>query len=198
MFRDGLVIVCARGLLALLPIFARLVSESAAGYGLLLGCFGAGAVLGAVALEPARSRWSTEVVVSAGVAIVGIAMVVTARVHMLVALAVVMVIGGAGWIVFISLISALIQNLAPDWVRARVLAVVMLIFQGGMAVGSALWGVIAERAGIPIALMWAGLGTIATATLGLAWRLPDATVDVSPWNHWRLPAIVKDVGPELD
>jgi MFS family permease len=198
MFRAGIVMFFASALLALLPSVAHLVSESATGYGLLLGCFGAGAVVGALALEPARSRWSTEVVVSAGVAIVGIAMVVTARVHMLVALAVVMVIGGAGWIVFISLISALIQNLAPDWVRARVLAVFMLIFQGSMAAGSALWGVIAERAGIPIALLWAGLGTIATATLGLAWRLPDATVDVSPWNHWRLPAIVKDIGPELD
>jgi hypothetical protein len=44
------------------------------------------------------------------------------------------------WIVFISLVSALMRTLAPDWVRARVLAVFMLVFQGGLAAGSASWG----------------------------------------------------------
>ena len=44
----------------------------------------------------------------------------------------------------------------------------------------------------------AGLGIVATTALGLVARLPDATTDVSPWNHWRMPAIVKDLRPELD
>ena len=58
----------------------------------------------------------------------------------------------------ISLVTALIQSLAPDWVRARVLAVFMLVFQGGLAAGSALWGAVAARAGIQHALLWAGFG----------------------------------------
>ena len=48
-------------------------------------------------------------------------------------LAIVLIAAGAGWIVFISLISALVQTLAPDWARARVLAVFILVFQGGSA-----------------------------------------------------------------
>ena len=63
-------------------------------------------------------------------------------------LAVLMVSGGAAWITFISLFSASVQSMAPDWVRARVLAVFMLTFQGGLAAGSALWGLVAERAGV--------------------------------------------------
>src|SRR4029077_7897478 len=107
-----------------------------------------------------------------------------------------MVVGGAAWIVFIALLNTLVQYLAPDWVRARVLAVFLLTFQGGLAIGSATWWLVAERVGVSQALLWAGLGTVATLAARALSRLPDATGDVSPWNHWRMPAIVK--GLRLD
>ena len=198
MLRAGTAMFFASALFALLPTIAHSISDSAMGYGLLLGCFGVGAVLGALIMQRARSRFSTEVVASAGVAILGATIVTIGSVHVLSALAVAMLVGGGAWIIVISLISALIQSLAPDWVRARVLAVHMLVFQGSMAAGSAVWGAIGERSGIPTALLWAGLGTIATTALALVSRLPDATADLSPWNHWRLPAILKEMGPGLD
>jgi len=77
-----------------------------------------------------------------------------------------------------------------------VLAVYMLVSQGGLAAGSALWGSVGARAGIESALLWAGLGTIATCMLGFVARLPAITADVSPWNHWRLPATAGGVAPE--
>jgi MFS family permease len=177
---------------ALLPTVAHSVSKSALGYGILLGCFGAGAVLGALVMQPARARWSTEAVASMSLAVLGATIVATGVVHLLGGLVIVMLVSGAAWIIFISLVSALVQNLAPDWVRARVLAVFMLISQGGMAAGSAVWGSVGARAGVEIALLWAGLATIATTALGFVARLPDTTIDVSPWNHWRVPAVVKD------
>jgi MFS family permease len=191
--RAGAVMFFASALLALLPTVAHNVSGTPIAFGLLLGCFGAGAVLGAFVLQPARARWSTEIVASAGVAILGIATIAVSILRALPALSVVMLVGGAAWIIFISLVSALVQKLAPDWVRARVLAVFMLVFQGGMAAGSALWGAIGQHAGVPTSLMWAGLGTIATTGLGLLCRLPDTTVDVTPWNHWRMPVIPDDL-----
>ena len=187
--RAGAVMFFASALLSLLPTVAHNVSGSAIAFGLLLGCFGAGAVLGAFVLQPARARWSTETVASAGVAILGIATTAVSLLHELPALCVVMLIGGAAWIIFISLVTALVQKLAPDWVRARVLAVFILVFQGGMAAGSAVWGAVGQHAGVPTSLMWAGLGAIATTGLGLLWRLPDTTTDVTPWNHWRMPLI---------
>jgi MFS family permease len=149
-------------------------------------------------MQPARARWSTEAVASGGVAILGVMTIAAGFLHAMAPLAVSMLVAGAAWIVFISLVSALMQSLAPDWVRARVLAVFMLVFQGGLAAGSAFWGAVAAREGIDRALLWAGLGTVATAALGLVAKLPDRTGDVTPWNHWRLPAIVEDVRPELD
>jgi MFS family permease len=198
MLRSGVVMFFASASFALLPTVAHNVSNSAIGYGILLGCFGAGAVGGALVMQPARARWSTEAVASMAVAVLGVTIVATGLVHLLAGLIVVMLVSGATWIIFISLVSALVQNLAPDWVRARVLAVFMLISQGGMAAGSAVWGSVGARASVETALLWAGLGTIATTALGLMARLPDTTADVSPWNHWRVPAIVQDIAPALE
>jgi MFS family permease len=198
MLRAGVMMFFASASFALLPTVAHNVSNSAIGYGILLGCFGAGAVGGAMVMQPARARWSTEAVASMAIAVLGATIVATGLVHVLGGLIVVMLVSGAAWIIVISLVSALVQNLAPDWVRARVLAVFMLISQGGMAAGSAMWGGVAARTSVEMALLWAGVGTIATMALGLVARLPDTTADVSPWNHWRMPAIVKDVAPALE
>src|SRR2546430_655573 len=198
MFRAGLTMFFASALLALMPSVAKSVSDSPTGYGILLGCFGAGAVLGALTMQPARARGSEDTVASGGVAILGLMTAIAGFLHTMGALAATMLVAGAAWIVFISVMSALVQSLAPDWVRARVLSIFMLVFQGGLAAGSALSGAVAARAGLQHALLWAGLGIVATTALGLVARLPDATTDVSPWNHWRMPAIVKDLRLEID
>lgn len=196
--RAGATMFFASALLALLPSVANRVSGTPTGYGILLGCFGAGAVLGALVMQPARARWSEDAVASGGVAILGLATAVVGFLQTMVALAATMLVAGAAWIVFISVMSALVQSLAPDWVRARVLAIFMMVFQGGLAAGSALAGVVAARAGLQPALLWAGLGIVATTTLAFVAKLPDGTTDVSPWNHWRMPAMVNALRPELD
>jgi MFS family permease len=197
-FRSGIVMFCASAPFALLPTVARSVSASPIAYGLLLGAFGAGAVGGALAMQAARARWSTEGVVSIAVIVLGTTMMAMATLHNLAALMLVMLVSGGAWITFISLANALVQALAPDWVRARVLAIFMLITQGGLAAGSAWWGTVGSRAGVDAALFWAGLATLATTVLRFVARLPESTVDVSPWNHWRMPVIVADAAPDLE
>jgi MFS family permease len=191
-FRTGAVMFFSSALFALLPTVSRRVNDSAIGYGLLLGCFGAGAIGGALIMQWARARWSTEIIVSAGVAVLGLVIVAMSALHTLKALAPIMLIGGAAWVTFISLISALVQNLAPDWVRARVLAIFILVYQGTFALGSAAWGAVAQRSGIGIALVAAGIGTLATTVFALFAKLPDSTADLTPWNHWRMPVVVDE------
>jgi hypothetical protein len=71
-------------LFALLPAVARsVVGNSAIGYGVFLGSFGRAGFLGALILQPARSRWSTETVVSTGGLIVGAVIVTTSLLHRL-------------------------------------------------------------------------------------------------------------------
>lgn len=203
LFRSGMVMFFASGLLALLPAVAHEVSKSPTGYGFLLGSFGFGAVLGALAMQRARARWSAEAVVSGGVLVFGLSTMAAGMLHNLLTLNAAMLTAGAAWIVFISLFNVITLNHTPDWVRARVLAVWLLVFQGAMAGGSAVWGALATRAGIHVALMWAGAGTIATVALGLFFKLPDLTVDLTPWVHWKLPVMsnedpaITDSGPAL-
>jgi predicted MFS family arabinose efflux permease len=103
----------ASGLLALLPSVAHNVKDSPIVYGLLLGCFGLGAVLGALLLQPAQARLSTERVVFGGIVVLGVATIAAASLHALPALSMAILMGGAAWIVFISLFNVLILNLTP-------------------------------------------------------------------------------------
>ena len=185
-------------LFALLPTVSRSVNRSATGYGLLLGCFGAGAIIGALVMQSARARWSMDTIVSTGVVTLGLVILAISGLHRLSTLAGVMLVGGAAWIIFISLINALVQNLAPDWVRARVLAIFILVYQGSYALGTAVWGAVAQRSGIATALAYAGLGTIVTAAVALVAKLPDSTADLSPWNHWRMPVVIEEVGAGVE
>ena len=195
MIRTGAAMFCTAGLMALLPAVARAAGSSALGYGVLLGGFGCGAIVGALLLTRARARWSTNTIVSVGLAVIAAATMVTGAVHSLGVLAVVMLVGGGGWISFISLTNAVVQSAAPDWVRARVLAVFMLVSQGGLAAGSAVWGAVAQRSGLSLALLLGGAGALVVAASGMVFRLRDAPVDVSPWNHWRMPVIVSGLEP---
>ena len=198
LLRTGVIMFFSSALFALLPTVARSANKTAIGYGLLLGCFGFGAIAGAFAMQSARERWSTETVVSAGVVIFGLVMVAVGGLHRLSTLAAVMLIGGAAWVIFISLINALVQNLAPDWVRARVLAIFILVYQGSYAFGTVVWGAFAQRASVRTALVYAGVGTIANIAVALFAKLPDSTADLSPWNHWRMPVVVEEVGTDLE
>ena len=196
--RAGLVMFFASAVLALLPSVAQAVGHSSLEYGVLLSCFGAGAIGGGLLRHRARARWSLDVVVAASAAVLGVAIAVTGTVHSLGALGPLMFVAGAGWITFISLFSALLQGMAPDWVRARVLAVFLLVFQGGLAAGSAFWGLVGERFGVEAALMSAGLGCIISAALTYRSRLPTAPADVSPWDHWAMPTVVDGLHLTLD
>ena len=186
--RSGLVMFFASGLLALLPSLAHIVKNEPTVYGVLLGCFGLGAVFGALIMQRARARWPTEVVVSAGIAIFGLTTLAAGTVRSLPSLISVMVVAGSAWIVFISIFNVLVMNQAPDWVRARVLAISTLVLQGALAAGSVTWGAVAARLGIDAALLYAGAGTLAMTALALFLRLPNATVDLTAWNNWRSPA----------
>lgn len=194
--RTGIVLFFSSPLFALLPSVAKGVDERAIGYGILLGCFGTGAIVGALLMQELRARFSTETIVSAGVVILGAAIVAIAGLHRLSTLALVMFVSGAAWVLFISLINAVVQNLAPDWVRARVLAVFTLVYMGSFALGSAAWGGVAQHRSVSLALVYSGFGTVGSAALALFAKLPDSTADLSPWNHWRMPVIIKELGEE--
>jgi hypothetical protein len=58
-----------------------------------------------------------------------------------------MVAAGMAWLAILTSLNVAVQTAVPRVGRARALAVYLLVFQGGLAIGSALWGVAAARWG---------------------------------------------------
>src|SRR5260370_23377043 len=99
------------------------------------------------------------------------------------------------WTAIISLMTTVMQNLAPDWVRARAMAVFMLVYMGTWTAGSAFWGYVAGRQGTHFSLITAAIGTGVCPILVLISRLPDTPVDLGGWDHWGKPMLVGDIDP---
>ena len=113
MLRTGMVMFCASAPFALLPAVAHEISPNAISYGVLLGSFGTGAVAGAVVMQRARARWSTETVMSAAVAILGAMTGAIVAIHTLPGLMLVMFVEGGAWIAIASLGTPWCRRLPP-------------------------------------------------------------------------------------
>ena len=181
---------------ALLPTVAHELRGSATFYGLLLTAFGAGAVLGAMVLQQTRSLFSADAMLAIGTTVFGGALWSVATFKSILLLCVAIAFGGAAWTAVMSLMSTGMQNLAPDWVRARALAVFMLVYMGAWSAGSAFWGYVAGHRGTHFSLIAAAIGTAASPALILISRLPETPVDLGAWDHWRKPMAVGEVQPD--
>lgn len=177
--------------LALLPLVAReLVHGGPTLYGGLLGAFGVGAIGGAFLGGRLQLRLASEWV--ARLAFVGFAIccAVLALVPSALVIAGAMMIGGASWVLALALFNVTVQLSTPRWVVGRALALYQTAAFGGMALGSWLWGVIAENQGPAEALLLAAGAAVLFAAVGLFLPLPArAELDLSPLNSWTEPEV---------
>ncbi|MFL6652606.1 MAG: MFS transporter [Sulfurifustaceae bacterium] len=186
--------VFAAALLALLPALARFeLGRGPTGYGILLGVFGAGAVLALLLLPRARARLSAERIVAIAVLSFAAALMLLAWARFLVAAELAVFVAGGAWLTLISTFNASIQEVVPGWVRGRALSVSILVFFGCMAAGSAVWGYVANRFGLSTAFTAAAIGLMiglfATRRLRIA---KGQAVDLSPSVHWPAPNVAKE------
>lgn len=176
---------------ALLPILARRELElSSVGYGLMLGCLGSGAIAGALVLPRLRKSLSLRVIAIAATLMWAGMMALVASVRIIPVIYGLLFFGGTAWISLVATFNASAQTAVPAWVRGRSLAVYMLAFQGGMAAGSATWGVIADHTSIEWALGAAAIGMAVALSSSLWFRLPEGEgPDLTPSAHWPGPVI---------
>jgi len=159
--RGSVFILCGSSLWALLPLIAMELHRGAAGYGLLLGAMGIGAVAGAIALPRWRRRFSSDLVVAVATLVFAGATVSLAYVRDFPLLLATMFLAGGAWLSLLSSLNVAVQTAVPSWVRARALSVYMLVFYGGLALGSALWGAVGTHLGVSRALVGAAIGMVA-------------------------------------
>jgi MFS family permease len=191
--RAGLFTLCSSALLSLLPLLAKHdLGLGSTGYGLLLGSFGMGAIAcGIVILPRLRPKTSVESLIAISIVLLAIVTFTMGYVQNFGILCMVMALGGAAYITIISKFYTIGIKSAPRWIGARVLAIYLLILNGGFAIGSVLWGTVANLFGISITLSVASLALGATiiAKKRYSSNLLD-DLDFTPASdHWSLPAL---------
>jgi predicted MFS family arabinose efflux permease len=144
--RAGLFTLCSSALLSLLPLLARHeLKLDSTGFGLLLGSFGTGAIIGGIIILPKlRPLASVESLVAISIGLLAAVIFMMGYIHNFDILCVVMGVGGVAYITILSELYIIGIKSAPKWIGARVLAVYLLILNGGVAIGSVTWGIIAQ------------------------------------------------------
>jgi MFS family permease len=178
LLRTGTFSVAAVAMLALLPLIAR--PYGARGYGVLLGSFGLGAMLGALALPRLREKLSVDGVVGASIVIFAGMTFAAGRAEKFELLCAEMLVAGGAWIGILACLNVAAQTMCPAYVRARALSFYLLVLQGGMAVGATLWGALAKRIGVPDALGVAAV-VLALGVFALrGHRITASELDLTP------------------
>ncbi|WP_281281773.1 MFS transporter [Paracoccus gahaiensis] len=195
MLRGALFGFAAIAVLALLPLVAKSHPEGGSLlFGGLLGCYGIGAIAGALLNPRLRARLDNEHVTRMaflGFALAALALGQTESVWLH---ALAMLPAGASWVLALSLFNVTVQLSTPRWVVARALALYQTATFGGMATGAWIWGTVAGAQGLETALTLAGLVLIAGAGIGIWLRAPEfGAVDLDPVNRFREPALRLDL-----
>jgi MFS family permease len=186
----------------LLPLIARRTGQGAEHYGLLLSAISAGAVLGSLGHERLRRRFGPDRLIAAGTIMTAVALVMFAFAHDLVIALGAALVAGVAWVNNLTCLYTSAQNVLPDWVRGRGLAVFLTVIYGTMTLCSAAWGETAAKTGLPTALLIAAGGALAALPLTWRWRLQQgASLDLSPSQHWSMPQTYAEIdnnrGPVL-
>lgn len=199
----NLIAVLVRGLvfggasiatLALLPIVARTLAGGALGYGLLLGAFGLGAIGGAFLGARLGGRVASETIIRLAFAGFALCAVTAALSPSAIVVGAGLLVGGASWVLALSLLNTTVQLSAPRWVAARAISLHQTAVFGGMALGSWLWGLLAERDGAGTALLGSAVALVAGGLVGLVLPLPNRSqLDLSPLDRFRIPTLGLDL-----
>jgi MFS family permease len=179
----------ASGVMALMPLVARdLLGGGPLVYGLMLGAFGAGAVAGAVGAASLRRQFPTETIVRAACIAFAVAAVVAGVSTSLHVTMAGLLLAGAGWVLALATFNVTVQLSTPRWVVGRALSLYQMAAFGGIAGGSWLWGVVAERESILVALAACGIVLVGCAAFGTRRPLAQPeSLDLDPLRPWQAP-----------
>jgi MFS family permease len=157
---------------ALLPLIAS--KFGAEGFGAMLAFFGLGALVGAGVLALARRYLSPDAVIAYATLVFAVTLCGLVRSPSLTVASAFSAAAGLAWISILATLNLAAQTVAPAWVRARVISMYVLVLQGGLALGSAVWGAVASSAGVQFTLTFAAIALTAGLLLAPWYRLRES------------------------
>ncbi len=184
---------------SLLALVARRdLRQGAMGYGILNGSLGVGAVVAASSLARIRRRLNADALLTAGSAYYVAAMIVLALVHNPAIVIATLLGAGFAWTSTLSTLNVSVQLSVPRWVHARALGLYLMTMQGGLALGSIVWGAIAQRTSTKVSFLTAAVGMAISLPFLLRIHILKGTLpDLTPFQRKRpMPAFAAVPDPE--
>nr|WP_188791699.1 MFS transporter [Salipiger pallidus] len=187
----------AVAVLSLLPVVAHeRLGGDATTYGILLGCFGVGAIFGAFFNAKLRAAMDNEHICRAAAFAGGGATLLLAFAPVIWLCLPALLVAGASWVIALSLFNVTVQLSTPRWVVGRAIALYQSASFGGMALGSWLWGAVSDGQTLAIALGGAAVTLVLAGLVGLHRPLPEyGSLDLSPLGLFREPMLRLDIQP---
>lgn len=166
---------------AMLPLVVReQLGLGAGSFGLLLGLMGAGGVTSGMLLPRMRVHASrSSIVLYSGLLSAAGMLCIGATRHWAFA-ALGMYLFGIGWVTSSSTTQAAALLVAPAWVRARALAIYQLWWNGALALGLMVWGILSEYIGLQQSMVAAAALGAVLALVVRRYGLDDSAVAAAP------------------
>jgi MFS family permease len=161
--------------------------QGAMGYGILNGSLGVGAVIGATSLATIRRYIDADKLLAFTHVYYIATLLILALIHNPIVAVATLIGAGFAWTTTMSTLNVSVQLSVPGWVYARALGTYLMTFQGGMALGSTAWGLVAEHSSTKWALICSAIGL--AASLPFTSRihiLKGALPDLTPYK-WKRP-----------
>ncbi len=194
--RDFSLTICGSALVSLLPLLAR--NEAGSNsilFGILIGSFGMGGLISGLLIVPRIRKVSIEKRVASATILYAAAMAVLSLRHEIIIAFVGIFAVGTALIIITSSLNFVAYNSVASWVRTRVVSVHQMVYWGGVAIGSIVWGIVAEIWGVPMALLAAAIGLVIGLVTSTRYKLkPYTDVDMTPSMHWAMPRTMIDIG----
>lgn len=198
--RDLAFSIGSSSLMALLPVLTReVLGLGSTGFGVLVGCFGIGAIIGGfIVLPRLPKKLSIEWIVGGAILVFAGTLITLDYQPNFVILCFAMITGGIAQLIIISSLNFSAYRSAPKWIGIRVLSIHILVFQAGMTGGSVLWGIVADLFGATTALLLASITLIGGLTTMTHYKLllHGKDLDIIPALHWPLPQVTANIRPD--
>ena len=164
----------------LLPVFASQVLHGGpTTLGWLTSASGVGALLSTLSLALRKSVVGLTRVVQIAGALLGLALILFGLSHVLWLSLLLMLLVGFGLLQCVTGINTILQSLAPEDMRGRVMSYYTMAFFGAAPVGSLLVSVLADEIGAPIAVGLTGAACV-VGSIWFALELPKVTAAMRP------------------
>ncbi|MAC60227.1 MAG: arabinose ABC transporter permease [Novosphingobium sp.] len=142
-------------------------------FGMMLGLFGIGSITAAPFIGTIRTKLGLEGILAVGAAMFVFSLSLVAEVHAVIYALPAAFIAGMGWVWILTTINTAVQMRSPDEILGRCLSIYQAVTFGGMALGSWIWGMIADWKSLPFALHAGSVFLIVSfATLRILAPLP--------------------------